>query len=147
LKVASYSEIYPKNWQVFIGMGGNFSPELVAGLLQNGWQVCSRIYTRRYRTRKIHWKYVRIPLRKGELIEVDIKWVPGKIKGERYFQFTAIDVATRWRYLQVYEEESTFSALRFLKELIRVTHFKIKAIKTDNASCFTNRHSGYYKSV
>lgn len=102
--------------------------------------------TRRYRTRKIHWKYVRIPLKRGELVEVDIKWVPGRIKGERYFQFTAVDAATRWRYLQVYEEEFTFSALQFLKELIRVADFKIKAIKTDNASCFSNRHSGYYKS-
>jgi len=102
--------------------------------------------TRRYRTRKIHWKYVRIPLKRGGLVELDIRWVPGRTKGQRYFQFTAIDAATRWRYLQVYEEESTFSALKFLKELIRVADFKIKSIKTDNASCSTNRHSGYYKS-
>ena len=102
--------------------------------------------TRRYRTRKIHWKYVRIPLKRGELVEVDIKWAPGRIKGQRYFQFTAIDAATRWRYLQAYDDESTFSALRFLKELIGVSDFKIQAVKTDNASCFPNRHSGYYKS-
>jgi|SRR3989338_7208 len=102
--------------------------------------------TRRYRIRKIHWKYVRIPLKRGELVEVDIKWVPGRIKGQRYFQFTAIDAATRWRYLQAYDDESTFSAIKFLKELIKVTDFKIQSIKTDNASCFTNRHSGYYKS-
>lgn len=102
--------------------------------------------TRRYRTRKIHWKYVRIPLQRGELVEVDIKWVPGRIKGQRYFQFTAIDVATRWRYLQVYDDESTFSALRFARALMETADFKIKAIKTDNASCFTNRHSGYFRS-
>jgi|GEM_PF-6367397 len=67
--------------------------------------------TRRYRTRKIHWKYVRIPLKRGELVEVDVKWVPGRIKGQRYFQFTAIDAATRWRYLQAYDDESTVSAI------------------------------------
>ncbi len=61
-------------------------------------------------------------------------------------QFTAIDVSTRWRYLQVYDDESTFSALKFMRELIKVADFEIKSIKTDNASCFTNRHSGYYKS-
>ena len=102
--------------------------------------------TRRYRTRKIHWKYVRIPLKRGELVEVDIKWVPGRIERQRYFQFTAIDAATRWRYLQAYDDESTFAAIKFLRELIKVADFKIQSIKTDNASCFTNRHSGYYKS-
>ncbi len=51
--------------------------------------------TRKYRMRKIRYKYVKIPLKKGELVEIDIKYVPDKIKGQRYYQFTAIDVATR----------------------------------------------------
>lgn len=102
--------------------------------------------TRRYRTRKIHWQYVRIPLKKGELVEIDVKYVPDRIKGQRYYQFTAIDVASRWRHMQVYDDESTFSALKFLIELINVADFKILAIKTDNGPCFTNRYQGYYKS-
>lgn len=102
--------------------------------------------TRKYRTRKIKYKYVRIPLRKGELVEVDIKYVPDRIKGQRYYQFTAIDCASRWRYMQAYEDESTFSAIKFLKELVRIADFKIEAAKTDNAACFTNRYQGYYKS-
>lgn len=102
--------------------------------------------TRRYRTRKIHWKYFRIPLRKGEMVEIDVKCVPERIKGQRYYQFTAIDVATRWRYLKAYTDESTISALSFLEELLRVADFKIQSIKTDNGSCFTNRYQGYYRS-
>jgi len=102
--------------------------------------------TRRYRTKRIRWKYIRVPLAKGELIEIDVKYVPGRIDGRRYYQFTAIDCASRWRYLQVYEEESTFSAIRFLKELLRVADFKIQSVKTDNGACFTNRYNGYYKS-
>ena len=102
--------------------------------------------TRRYRTRKIKYKYVRIPLRKGELVEIDVKYVPDKIKGRRYYQFTAIDCASRWRYMQAYEDESTFSAIKFLRELFRVADFKIQSVKTDNAACFTNRYNGYYKS-
>ncbi|MBE0478921.1 hypothetical protein IBX65_07380 [Candidatus Aerophobetes bacterium] len=35
LKVASHSTIYPKNWQLFTGTGGNFPQEWVAGLLWN----------------------------------------------------------------------------------------------------------------
>lgn len=95
--------------------------------------------TRRYRTKKIKYHYLRVPLRKGELVEIDVKYVPDKIKGKRYYQFTAIDCATRWRYLEVYEDESTFSAIKFLKELIKKANFKIQSVKTDNGACFTNR--------
>jgi len=102
--------------------------------------------TKRYRTRKIKYHYVRIPLKKGELVELDVKYVPDKIKGQRYYQFTAIDCATRWRHLQSYEDESTFSAIKFLKELAKVADFKIQSVKTDNGACFTNRYQGYYKS-
>jgi transposase InsO family protein len=102
--------------------------------------------TRKYRTRKIKFNYVRIPLKKGELVEIDIKYVPDRIAGQRYYQFTAIDCSTRWRYLKAYDDASTFSAMKFLKKLVRVADFKIRAIKTDNGSCFTNRYTGYYKS-
>ncbi len=102
--------------------------------------------TRKYRTRKIHYNYLRIPLKKGELVEIDIKFVPDRIKGRRYYQFTAIDAASRWRYLQAYDDASSYSAICFLKEIIRVAGFKIQAVKTDNGSCFTNRYTGYNKS-
>lgn len=49
--------------------------------------------TRRYRTRKIKYKYVRVPLGRGELVEIDVKYVPDRIKGQRYYQFTAVDCA------------------------------------------------------
>jgi len=86
--------------------------------------------TRKYRARKISCRYVRILPKKGELVEIDIKYVPDRIKGRRYYQFTAIDVASRWRYLRIYEDTSNLSATKFLRKLIRVADFKIKAIKT-----------------
>jgi len=103
--------------------------------------------TRKYRTRKIHYQYVRIPLKEGELVEIDVKYVPDRIERRRYYQFTAIDCASRWRYLQAYENIDNVSALLFLKELITVAHFNIIAVKTDNGSCFTNRYTGYNKST
>jgi len=102
--------------------------------------------TRKYRTRKIKYKYVKVPLAKGELVEVDIKYVPKKLKDRRFYQFTAIDCSSRWRYLKIYEDMSSFSAIKFLEKLIEVAPFRIKAIKTDNGSCFTNRYTGYLKS-
>lgn len=102
--------------------------------------------TKKYRSRKLRPKYVRKSLEKGELVEIDIKYVPGRIKGRRYYQFTAIDCATRWRYLRASEDESTSSAVWFLEELVKVCGFPVKAVKTDNGPCFTNRYTGYYRS-
>ena len=102
--------------------------------------------TRKYRTRKIQYSYVKIPLRLGELVEIDIKYVPQRLGRKRFYQFTAIDCSTRWRYLKIYDEMSTFNAMMFLKELVTISPFKIQSIKTDNGSCFTNRYTGYYRS-
>ena len=102
--------------------------------------------TKRDRIRKIRWKYVRIPLKIGELVEIDVKFVPDTIEGRRYYQFTAIDCSTRWRYLQAYDDISTFNAIKFLKKVVGVADFQIKAVKTDNGACFTSRYNGYYKS-
>lgn len=102
--------------------------------------------TRKYRTRKPHKPYIGIPLSKGEMVEIDVKFVPDRIDGKRYYQFTAIDCASRWRYMQAYRDIDTMSALLFVKELIRIADFKILAIKTDNAAIFTNRYLGYDRS-
>lgn len=101
---------------------------------------------RKYRTRKLKYKYIKVPLAPGELIEVDIKYVPRRLKNRRYYQFTAIDCASRWRYLEIYDDMGNGNAIKFLNRLIEIAPFKIKAIKTDNGSCFTNRYTGYLKS-
>lgn len=102
---------------------------------------------RKYRTRKLKYRYIKVPLSLGELVEIDIKYVPRKLGNRRYYQFTAIDCASRWRYLKIYDDMGNGNAIRFLNELISIAPFKIKAIKTDNGSCFTNRYTGYLKST
>lgn len=101
---------------------------------------------RKYRIRKLKYKYIKIPLAPGELVEIDVKYVPEKLNKRRYFQFTAIDCATRWRYLKIYDEQTNTNAIAFLKELFNMAPFKIKAVKTDNGFIFTNRYVGYLKS-
>jgi len=103
--------------------------------------------TRKYRSRKINVEYVGRQWQPGEMVEVDIKWVPGRIKGDRYYQFTAIDCSSRWRYLNAHPFQSNDCAVKFLKELMSVAPFTIKSIKTDNGSCFTNRYLGYAMSA
>lgn len=79
-------------------------------------------------------------------MEIDIKYVLGRIRGKRYYQYTAIDCATRWRHLEIYENGDNDSSLRFLEQVIKTASFPIRAIKTDNGTCFTNRYVGYLKS-
>jgi len=103
--------------------------------------------TRKYRAKKIKYEYLKIPLRPGELVEIDVKYVPKRLGNRQYYQFTAIDCASRWRYLKIYDNYSNSDSINFLEELIGVTPFKIRAIKTDNGSNFTNRYTGYLKST
>jgi transposase-like protein len=100
---------------------------------------------RKYRSRKARI-YPKYSFKAGELVEIDIKYVPKKLKGKQYYQFTAIDCATRWRFMRVYEEQSNLIALKFLDALISNFSRKILAIKTDNAAIFTNRYTGYLNS-
>jgi len=101
---------------------------------------------RKYRIRKLKWKYIKVPLSKGELVEIDVKYVPDLVENRQYYQFTAIDCASRWRYLKIYNNYSNSDSIDFLKELITVAPFRIRAIKTDNGSNFTNRYTGYLRS-
>lgn len=100
---------------------------------------------RKYRVKKIKYKYVKATLKAGELVEIDVKYVPGTIAGRRYFQYTAIDCASRWRYLNAYDEQTSDHSVRFLKEVIETFTYEIKAIKTDNGSIFTNYYLGTNK--
>lgn len=100
---------------------------------------------RKYRKKKIKYKYIKAEQKPGELIEIDVKYVPGRVAGKRYFQYTAIDCASRWRYLKIYENQSTYHSILFLQEVMRIFPYTIKAIKTDNHSIFTNYYLGLNK--
>lgn len=100
---------------------------------------------RKYRVKKITYKYLRAERKPGELVEIDVKYVPGTVAGKRYYQYTAIDTASRWRYLAVYEEQTTSNSIRFLMEVNERFPHPITGIKTDNGSIFTNYYVGTNK--
>lgn len=97
---------------------------------------------RKYRVKKIKYKYIKAERLPGELVEIDVKYVPGRVAGKRYYQYTAIDTASRWRYLKAYSEQTNFHSVLFLKEVIQKFAYKIQAVKTDNGGIFTNRYLG-----
>jgi transposase InsO family protein len=98
-----------------------------------------------YRMKKIKYKHIKVTRLPGELVEIDVKHVPGPIADHKYYQYTAIDTASRWRHLEIFDEESTNHSVDFLKIVIGLFPYQIKAIKTDNHSTFTNYYVGTYK--
>lgn len=102
---------------------------------------------RKYRIRKLKYKYIKVPLAKGDLVEIDVKYVPDLISGKQYYQFTAIDSASRWRRLEIYDDFGNGAALAFLEKIIAIAPFRVRTVKTDNGSSFTNRYTGYQKSA
>lgn len=100
---------------------------------------------KKYRIKRVTYKYIKATLKPGELVEIDVKYVPETIDGRRYFQYTAIDCASRWRHLEAYDEQTSDHSIKFLKDVIERFQYDIKAVKTDNGSIFTNYYIGTNK--
>ncbi len=79
--------------------------------------------------------FVELP---GQLVQIDVKYVPYAIKRQQYFQYTAIDCATRLRILRYYEELCATNSRDFLDLVIRAFPFKIQMVQTDGGSEFTH---------
>jgi len=73
----------------------------------------------------------------GRSVQLDVKFVPrlGRAR-QRFYQFTAIDEATRFRVLRIYDHNNTKTAMDFLKEVREHFPFTIQKIQTDNDSSF-----------
>ena len=97
---------------------------------------------RKYRVRKVQYRYIRAERKPGELMEIDVKYVPGTIANKAYFQYTAIDTASRWRHLAVFDGQTSYHSIVFLKMVMQAFAHPIRAIKTDNHATFTNWYTG-----
>ena len=85
--------------------------------------------TRKYRTRKQYPPRPKTEFKPGELIEIDVKYVPSLVEGKKCYQFTAIDCASRWRFMRVYDQQTNFDAITFLRELITIFPYEIKELR------------------
>src|SRR3989339_1161755 len=100
---------------------------------------------KKYRVKRIKYKYIKATVKAGECIEIDVKYVPGMVAGHQYFQYTAVDRASRWRHLEIYDEQINLHSVLFLETVISRAPFTIQAIKTDNHATFTNYYTGTNK--
>lgn len=82
----------------------------------------------------------------GQRIQVDVKFVPSvclvnQAKGQKFYQYTAIDEFSRWRYVEAFEEHSTYSSMKFLEHLVKAFPMSIECVQTDNGMEFTKHLS------
>lgn len=82
----------------------------------------------------------------GERIQIDVKYVPTNCltkelqeKGEKYYQYTAIDEYSRLRYIWFSKEQTTYASKEFIRRVIKKFPFKVECVQTDNGTEFTNR--------
>ena len=86
--------------------------------------------------------------RPGQRIQIDVKFVPSaclvnEAKGQRFYQYTALDEYSRWRFVEAFEEHSSYSSALFLEHLIKAFLCPIECVQTDNGQEFTKRFSSY----
>lgn len=65
----------------------------------------------------------------------------GEAKGKKFYQYTAIDEYSCFRYLEAFEENSTYSSAASLKHVLKAFKFPVKCVQTDNGMEFTKRLS------
>lgn len=83
--------------------------------------------------------------RPGQRIQIDVKFVPSsclknpRVISEKFYQYTAIDEYSRWRFVEAFQEHNTYNSAQFLEHLIKAFPLPIECVQTDNGSEFTNR--------
>ena len=82
----------------------------------------------------------------GQRVQIDVKFVPavcivGEAKVRKFYQYTAIDEYSRFRYLEAFEEHSSYSSAIFLEHMLKAFPFKVECVQTDNGCEFTKRLS------
>ena len=95
-------------------------------------------------------KYIPKPYEKmsypGQRVQIDVKFVPeacivgeAKAEGRKFYQYTAIDEYSRFRYIEAFEEHSSYSSAVFLEHMLKAFKFKVECVQTDNGQEFTKR--------
>ena len=73
--------------------------------------------------------------------QMDVKYVPKYCysgnDGQKFYQYTCIDEASRERFIYPYQEQSSYSTIDFVKRAIVYFGYQPKIIQTDNGQEFT----------
>lgn len=112
--------------------------------IYNWWKRRSLIIARHRRERRPTklFNHASVP---GELVQIDTKYLDGR----KRYQYTAIDVVSKWRYLRAYRNLDGSSTVDFFKRLIvraKDKGISLKMIQTDNGHEFQSEPVKYLTS-
>lgn len=113
------------------------------------WRICKRHrLIVHYRTRKrktpkprVDWAAVRLP---GDLFQMDTKHVSHH--GRKVYQYTLIDVVSRWRCAEMYWNANMATTIQFLQLVQRRWGRPMRMLQTDNGSEFGRQVSAWCRT-
>ncbi len=140
-KKTNYGPACPARERLQFHLQKDFGINLAKSTIGHILKRESLVPPKRLKHRKKHLKRYQMP-NPGDLIQMDVKYLPYRIKAQQHYQYTALDDCTRWRFAKIYYELSVNNTQSFGKELIKSAPFpgragKIKTIQTDNGVEFT----------
>lgn len=79
--------------------------------------------------------------RPGELLHLDIKFLPA-LRNARYdYEFAAVDDFSREAVVTIATDQSSATATSFLETVVAALPYRVEAVLTDNAFAFTMRYA------
>jgi transposase InsO family protein len=79
--------------------------------------------------------------RPGELVHIDLKYLPALRNARNDFEFAAVDDFSREAVVSIRTEATSEAAANFLEHVAATLPYAIDAVLTDNAFVFTMRHA------
>lgn len=138
-------------WVKFYRIKKHYGAERIQAYLRLDHNISVAISTvnRILKRQKLIGKRKRLPRKKhlkryelaiaGERMQLDVKYLPYRIKGRQYYVYNIIDKASRWSYKRAFDSFGPGNTVMFLEDLLRVCPFPIQLIQTDNGVEFTNK--------
>lgn len=109
------------------------------------WWKRRNLIVMRHRRKRVKSKLFNHAQKIGELVQIDTKFLPRK-----KYQYTAIDVVSRWRFIFVYSKLTQENTIDFVQKLLIKAKQKgitIKMIQSDNGHEFQTKFEEYLKSL
>ena len=79
--------------------------------------------------------------RPGELVHIDLKYLPALRNARHDFEFAAVDDFSREAVVSIHTDATSLTAAGFLEHVATILPYRIEAVLTDNAFAFTMRHA------
>lgn len=147
IEICEWKRVNPKKSQYYLYnewiREGRFPP-CSPKTIYNWWKRRNLIIAR-HRRKRGRSKLFNKAKSPGELIQIDTKFLP-----EKKYQYTAIDVVSKWRYLEAYSKLNQENSIDFLGKILVEAKNKgitISLIQTDNGHEFQSEFEEYLKSL